>query len=237
MVRTKYPSRGRNSCQDKQKKIQLKGNNAGDSAGPSGLLRQGRLVGFVFEKFIETEELAAQGGAVGGPIVFTGGSGEGSADGGEFGIHVIQVVENKSFANHGEFRGTKFIFPVMANEDVLNDGPEAGWKALHAIHGLVDGVELHHDVAEELALRGVTDGALVAEFFELAHIVQQSSNEEEIDIEFRIVRGNLFREAAQADDMFEEATKIGMVHGFRGGRALEARDELRVAETGGSELP
>src|SRR5216684_340618 len=51
-------------------------------------------VGYVFfrfgtsrlQEFVEAEEFAAEGGAVGGPFVVAGGSGEGYADGGELGI-------------------------------------------------------------------------------------------------------------------------------------------------------
>src|SRR5260370_23472902 len=181
-------------------------------------------------------EFAAQGPAVSGPGVCGGRNGEGGADSRDFGVEVVHVVENKGFANHGEVRRAKFVFAVVRDEDVLDDGFEFGGKASHGIHGLGDGVEFHDDVAEELTLGGVADRAFVAKFIELADVVEQGGDQKKIDIELGIVRGDLFGQATQADHMLEQAAEIGVMHDFGGRRALEADNKLRIAEDSGRQL-
>ena len=81
-------------------------------------------------------------------------------------------MENEGFANHRKFRGAKFVFAVVRDKDVLDDGFEFARKASDGIHGLGDGVEFHDDVPEELTLGGVADGAFVTKFIELADVVE-----------------------------------------------------------------
>src|ERR1700682_1671518 len=71
---------------------------------------------------VEAEEFAAEGAAVGGPLGFAGIDGGGGADGGEFGIEVVHVVEGHGFADHGELWRAEFVLAVMADEHVLDDG-------------------------------------------------------------------------------------------------------------------
>src|SRR5713101_4066675 len=74
-------------------------------------------VGHVFFRFgtgglqelVEAEEFAAEGGAVGGPFVVAGGRGEGGADGGEFRIEIVEIMEDHGLANHGQLGGAEFV--------------------------------------------------------------------------------------------------------------------------------
>ena len=50
------------------------------------------------------------------------------------------------------------------------------------------------------------------------------------------MRGDLFGQATQADDVLEKSAKIGVMHDFGGGGALEADNKLRIAENGSGEL-
>ncbi len=56
------------------------------------------------EEFVELEEFAAEGVAVGGPFVIAGSGGEGDADGGELGVEIVEIVEDHGFANHDAAR-------------------------------------------------------------------------------------------------------------------------------------
>ena len=80
-----------------------------------------------------------------------------------------------------------------------------GGKAFDFVDGAGDGFEFHHDVAEKLAGRGVADGALVAEFFEFADVVEDRDGEEQVDVELGIMPGDELGHAAEADDVFEQA--------------------------------
>ena len=77
---------------------------------------------------------------------------------------------------------------------------------------------------------GVADGAFVAEFVELADVVEHGGGEEQIKVELGIVRRELLREAAETDDVFEQAADVGVVHDFGRRRALEARSDLGIGD-------
>jgi hypothetical protein len=49
-------------------------------------------------------------------------------------------------------------------------------------------------MAEQLPLRGVADGALIAQLFQLAHVVKNRSHEQQIHIQFRIMLRNMARQ-------------------------------------------
>src|SRR6202040_4187274 len=92
------------------------------------------------------------------------------------------------------------------------------------------GFKFHDDVTEKLARRGVADGALVAQLFELADVVQQRGGEQEIEIEFRIMFRNVPGHAAKTDDVLQQSTKIRVVHHFGGGGALVAPGGARIGD-------
>ena len=75
----------------------------------------------MLQEFVEAEEFAAEGGAVGGPLVFAGAAGHGGADGGDFGVAIVHVVEDHVFANHGELGSAEFVLAVIADEQILDD--------------------------------------------------------------------------------------------------------------------
>ena len=112
-------------------------------------------------------------------------------------------MEDEGFANHGEFRGAEFVLAVVADEDVLDDGFQFGRKADDGIHGLVNSVEFHDDMTEELAFGGVADSTFKAKFIEFADVVEQSGHQKKIDIQLGIVRGDLFGQSTESDDVLE----------------------------------
>ncbi len=147
---------------------------------------------------------------------------EGGADGGHFGVEVVHVMEDEGFADHGEFGRAELVFAVVADEDVLDYRFQVGGKADDGVHSVGYGFQFHDDVAEELAFVGVGDGAVVAEFIEFADIVEHGGHQKKIDIKLGIVRGDLFGQAAETDDVFEQAADVGVVHAFGGRGALQA---------------
>src|SRR6266851_3158508 len=87
------------------------------------------------QEFIEAEEFAAEGAAVGGPLGFAGVDGKGGAHGGEFRIEVVHIVEDQGFADHGELGRAKLVLAVMADEKMLDDGLQVGRAAFNGAHG------------------------------------------------------------------------------------------------------
>src|SRR6266705_5057561 len=124
----------------------------------------------------------------------------------------------------------------MADQKMLHDRFQVRGKTLDGVHGFRNGFEFHHDVAEELAFHGVGDGAVVAKLIELADVVENCRGQQQINVKLRIMRGGLFREAAQTDDVLDQAAKIGVVHHLRGGSALVLRCDFRIRDNSGDEF-
>src|ERR1700674_5043394 len=177
---------------------------------------------FAFQELIELQEAAPQRGAVGGPFVFAGCSGERGADGGKFGIQIVEVMKDHGFANHRKFWRAEFVLAVMADQNMLHHGFQRRRKSIDGVDGVGDGLELHHDVAEELTFGGVGDGAVVTKLVELPDVVKDRGGQQEIEVELRIMRGGLLRQAAEADDVLDQAAEIGVMHDLRGGCAFVA---------------
>src|SRR6266581_438 len=201
-----------------------------------GLLFVRRCEGEILEELVEAEEFAAQGAGVGGPLGFAGIEREGGADGCELGVEVVEIVEDKGFADHGELRRAELVLPVMADQKMLHDRFQVRGKTLDGVHGFRNGFEFHHDVAEELAFNGVGDGAVVAKLIEFADVVENCRGQQQIDVKLRIMRGDLLREAAQSDDVLDQAAKIGVVHHFSCRSTFVPRRDCRVADDSGDEF-
>ena len=75
-------------------------------------------------------------------------------------------------------------------------------------------------MAEELALVGVGDFAVVGQFVDLGRVVQERADEQLVVIEPRVERRDGEHEFHQADDMLEQPALVGMMilHAGRGGR-------------------
>ena len=144
-----------------------------------------RFFGFLnglVEEFIEFEKAAAQCGAIGGPFGFAGVCNESVADGGHFGVHVVHIVKDEGFADHGKFGRSEFVLAVMADQKMLDDGFEFGRKTFNRVHEGSDGFEFEDDVTEELTFGSVADGAVVAEFIELADVVEDGNGQQQVGV-------------------------------------------------------
>ncbi len=111
---------------------------------------------------VQAEEFAAEGATVGGPLGFAGVDGESGADGSEFGIEVVHVMEGHGLANHGELGRAEFVLAVMADEHMLDNGFQIWREIFNGVHGFRNGFQLDDDVTEELAFDGVADSAFEA---------------------------------------------------------------------------
>src|SRR6266581_8751191 len=95
-----------------------------------GLLFVRRCESEILQELTEAEEFAAQGAGVGGPLGFAGIEREGGADGCELGVEVVEIVEDKGFADHGELRRAELVLPVMADQKMLHDRFQVRGKTL-----------------------------------------------------------------------------------------------------------
>src|SRR5882757_5914983 len=112
---------------------------------------------------------------------------------------------------------------------MLHDGFQRRGETGNLVNRACDRFQFHHDVAEELAWRGVTNGALVAKLFEFTNVVEDRGGEQKIDIKLRIMSGDATRHAAERDNVFKQATQISVMHYFGGGGALVAASDFRIS--------
>ncbi len=66
----------------------------------------------------------------------------------------------------------------MRNEHVLHQSFQCGRKSFDGVHLFRDQFVFDQDVAEELALIGITQRALVTEFLQLSDIVEDGARQQ-----------------------------------------------------------
>src|SRR5271155_1534116 len=118
----------------------------------------------------------------------------------------------------------------MADEQMLDHRLQRRRKSFDRVHRLTDRFHFHNDVAQKLALRRVTNGAVVAKFVELANVVQYGYGQEQVRIELGIMIGCQLRQAAKTDDVFEQTTEVSVMHYFCGRSTLVTRGGRGVAQ-------
>jgi len=64
---------------------------------------------------------------------------------------VVRDIEDDGLADHGKLGVAERVLAVMADEEMLDDGFQLCGETFMAVHGLRNGLEYPHDVAEELA--------------------------------------------------------------------------------------
>jgi len=151
------------------------------------------------QKSVKVQEFATEGGGVGRPEVFGRSRAQRSANGCQLRIEIVEIVEDKSFADHRELGRSELVLAVMTNEQMLNDGLETRGEILDGVHGASDGSDFQHDMAKELSFIGVPDGALVTELVEFADVVKNGGREKQVAVELVIMCGDQLGHAAQTD--------------------------------------
>src|SRR6266436_3676253 len=148
-------------------------------------------VGHVFFRFstsglqelVEAEEFAAKRPGIRGPLFFPGFERQRGAHCGELGIEVVEIMENHGLPDHRQFWRAKLIFPVVADEHMLYYDLQVFRKTFDGIHLPCDRLQLQHDVAQKLALGGIADGAVVAEFVQLSNVMKDGGSQKQVEIQ------------------------------------------------------
>jgi hypothetical protein len=75
----------------------------------------------------------------------------------------------------------------MGNQHVLHQRLQPGRKPIDGVHLLGDQFVLDEDVSEELAFVGVAQGALITEFPQLSHVMQDGAREQQVSVHFGVM--------------------------------------------------
>ena len=92
----------------------------------------------------------------------------------------------------------------------------------------IEHLDADHQVADKLALVGVGEHALVAQFAHLADVVQENAHEQQIAVDPWIERQNPLRPVEQRDDVLEQAAQVGMMVPDPGRHLAKVANELLV---------
>src|SRR5258708_36872252 len=124
-------------------------------------------------------------------------------------------MKNHGLADHRKFWRTEFVLAVVAYEEMLHDGLQRGRKSFDGIDGFGNGLEFHHDVAEELTFGGIRDGTVVAKLAEFPDVVENRGRQQKMHVQLRIMRGDLFSQAADRADGVDENDETGVIDPLR----------------------
>ena len=86
-------------------------------------------------------------------------------------------MQNNGFKRLRQLRRAEFIGAVMANQHVLDEHRQLRGKIRNCFDLLVDQLDFHDQVAQQLALVGIIDGAIKGKFINLADVVQKSADQ------------------------------------------------------------
>ncbi len=139
-------------------------------------------------------------------------------------------MEQQRFGKDRDLGRAVFQLPVVAQNHVFEQiaqlHREIGKRAeLSGKHPDGD-----RDMAEQLALGGIAETALIAEFVNLADIVQHHAGDQQVQIDAGIMRRCRFRQPAKRQHMFQQAAAEGVMNGLGGRRDLVARRDIGIVK-------
>ena len=111
----------------------------------------------------------------------------------DLGVEVVQVVQGDRLGRHRQLRAAEFVGAVMAQDHVLEPQQQFGGERLagqvrHLGRLLVQHLDADDEVADQLALVGVAENAVVAQLAHLADVVQENADQQQIAVQLGIER-------------------------------------------------
>src|SRR6185437_1908431 len=107
-----------------------------------------------------------------------------------------------------KFWRAKFIFAVMAHNQMLDERRKRLRKIGNHINFSLHHSETNDDMSEQLPFVRVSDRARIGKLLRLADVVEHDTREEQVAVDFRIMLGDVFRKSAQTDDVFQQTAQV-----------------------------
>ena len=104
----------------------------------------------------------------------------------------------------------------MADDHVFEPQQELGRERLAGQVGgpldlVAEHLDAHDQVADELALVGVAEGAVVAQLVDLADVVEEDAGQQQVAIELGVEVDDPVGDGQQGDDVLEQPAVVGVV--------------------------
>ena len=150
------------------------------------------------------------------------------------------MMQQQRLGKDGHFGRAELQVPVMAQNHVLQQVPELRRKFRERPQLVAQHANRDRNMTQQLSFSRVTEAALIAQFVNLADIVQHHAGDQQIHDRYSDNEPRSFRQTAQRQHVFQQAAAKRMVNGFRGGGDLvlrgavpdrpETRPAARVSE-------
>ena len=156
-------------------------------------------------------------------------------EGVELGVEVVEVMERDRLGGHRELRAAELVGAVVADDHMFEPEPQLlrerrPREVRDPSELLAEDADPHDEVADELALVGVSKSLLIREFVELAEVVEEDPGEQEVAVEVGVEVGDPSRDLEHRGDVLQEATPVGVVVANPRGRGHELGHERLVDE-------
>ena len=117
-------------------------------------------------------------------------------------------MQGDSLGRHWELGAAELVGPVVAENHVLEPQQQLWRKRLagqvrHAGYFLVEHLYTDDQVADELSLVGIGEGAVVAKLADLADVVEKNAGQQQVAVELGIKGQKALRGVEQGDDVFQ----------------------------------
>ncbi len=151
-------------------------------------------------------------------------------------------MQGDRFQGHGKLRAPILIFAMMAEDEVFqcqSEGIGKGFSRQFFCLSdlLIEDLDANHQVTDELAFVAVRQFALIVQFACLTAVMEEGPEDQDVAIEIRVVRGNRVTEFEQAEDVFQQATAVGMMVFDSGGSSTKVFHEGLVHEVAIGQIP
>src|SRR6202142_172294 len=153
------------------------------------------------------------------------------------GIEVVEIMQHQGFGKHGQLGRTELVFPMMADNEVLNKNLEFLGKAGQLGKLGFEDFQFDDHVPEQLAACRVGEGAIIGELVNLADIVQKSAGKQQVTIDLRIVLAHQVAGTEKRDHVIEQSADISMVQSLGGGSIAVGFGNVGVSHEGFDQRP
>src|SRR6476620_281025 len=114
-------------------------------------------------------------------------------------------MKNNGFDRLRQLGRAEFIGAVMADQQMLHQQRQLRRKIRNCGNLLVDQLDFHHQMTQELTRVGVIHRPLKGELIDFAYVMKKAADQQEIDVDAAIVLDDFEDQLEQGERMLEQA--------------------------------
>src|SRR5215469_2687342 len=146
-------------------------------------------------------------------------------------------MQGHGFARLRKGWGAKFVRTVMTDNQVFHQNRQMPREVRDGLNLLMNELHSDSDMPEQAPLSRIINGASVAEFVDLANVVEDDTCQEQVGIDLGVVTAEGSRQCNQAHDMLKQSSDKSMVHGHSSRSTLQAGCNRWISNYADKQLP